>query len=588
MANYYCSTTGSSSGDGSIGDPWDARTALTNTAHTVGDTTYARGGVYEGRYLYTLKAGTFRSYPGEWAEFDGKIESVILVGAIDDNDTALTFNTTEHFYSGMSMMMDDEVVQISSVNSPTTATVNRAWGGSDAVSHSDGITVYPIGAVFTANGTANDDGSLTFEHIEVYSSSLLRDQLDDQAARGYPYGFTVTGARDGTVIRRCVIHDVGLGAFCGSSTSNSRIYGNIMYNIGVYIWDPFFAESSPAGWGGQPVYLENVSGYSQTHDNFFAQSCSGIFLWGVSGSIVGGDVRRNFSINHGAIMGAIAEFSLDFRYFNLSFGTGAIQAPTGVVNSNWMYQPPGMIGQSNFILGYSAGIDTLDFNDNLSVGSKACVAIQNITTLNGNGNTSYQTEPYDWTVVFVDIATVPAGAYGNGAGNAYYGEDLEYAFKNTSSIPAFGDLAYFQSETGLDTASTATETAMPDRVVINPLTEDEGYAFGGAFLPSAPATFDIDLSEAALPDGSLYRVKNAMDYKAAAITSGTYDAGDPIITVDVADFNGVAAPTGLDYAIPTTSPYFTGFVIEPIGEAPVSTITAVSSGARFNSGVRFG
>ena len=75
-ADFYVSNTGSSSGNGSIGNPWDLFTAFNPGAVNPGDTIWLRGGVYWPRVsswesLECYLQGTanapiiVRNYPGE-------------------------------------------------------------------------------------------------------------------------------------------------------------------------------------------------------------------------------------------------------------------------------------------------------------------------------------------------------------------------------------------------------------------------------------------------------------------------------------------------------------------------------------------
>lgn len=74
---YFVSPTGSASGDGSIGRPWNLATALAHPAVVrAGDTLWLRGGTYRGEFTSTLRgqAGrpvVVRQYPGERAIVDG-------------------------------------------------------------------------------------------------------------------------------------------------------------------------------------------------------------------------------------------------------------------------------------------------------------------------------------------------------------------------------------------------------------------------------------------------------------------------------------------------------------------------------------
>jgi hypothetical protein len=80
-SEYYVAPSGSSSGDGSLANPWDLQTAFSHpSAVQPGDTIWLRGGTYTGLYNSTL-TGTasapivLRSYPGEWAVIDTQAAS---------------------------------------------------------------------------------------------------------------------------------------------------------------------------------------------------------------------------------------------------------------------------------------------------------------------------------------------------------------------------------------------------------------------------------------------------------------------------------------------------------------------------------
>src|SRR5262249_23297434 len=79
-ADYYVSTTGTAGGSGSIANPWNLQTALSQPAAVhPGDTIWLRGGTYSAGSLGLLSSLTgsaaspivVRSYPGEWAKIDG-------------------------------------------------------------------------------------------------------------------------------------------------------------------------------------------------------------------------------------------------------------------------------------------------------------------------------------------------------------------------------------------------------------------------------------------------------------------------------------------------------------------------------------
>ncbi|MEM7344602.1 MAG: hypothetical protein AAF485_10190, partial [Chloroflexota bacterium] len=88
---YYVSPSGSSSGDGSINNPWDLQTALFGASGTVsaGDIIWLRGGIYQGSFISNLSGQannriTVRQYPGEQAVIDGNSISNGAILTISD------------------------------------------------------------------------------------------------------------------------------------------------------------------------------------------------------------------------------------------------------------------------------------------------------------------------------------------------------------------------------------------------------------------------------------------------------------------------------------------------------------------------
>jgi hypothetical protein len=77
-AGYHVSTSGTSGGNGTEGNPWDIRTALAGAGGKIvaGDTVWFHAGTYTGSFRETVsgqsgKPVVFRQYPGERAIIDG-------------------------------------------------------------------------------------------------------------------------------------------------------------------------------------------------------------------------------------------------------------------------------------------------------------------------------------------------------------------------------------------------------------------------------------------------------------------------------------------------------------------------------------
>jgi hypothetical protein len=92
-ADFYVAPTGSPSGDGSFGNPWDLQTALYQPSSVQpGDTIWLRGGTYVGPFgsnLFGTPAAPInvRQYPGERATLDGNYGGYFSAMYVYGSDT---------------------------------------------------------------------------------------------------------------------------------------------------------------------------------------------------------------------------------------------------------------------------------------------------------------------------------------------------------------------------------------------------------------------------------------------------------------------------------------------------------------------
>lgn len=188
---YFVSTTGSATGDGTVGDPWDIVTAFAGgyPANTVvaGDTVWIRGGTYvaphavapnRGHYECSLNGSagnyiTFRGYPGERAIIDGN------------------YDVTE-----------------TGSNGPTIA---LRWDN------------------------LGDNGRyLILRDLEITNSNPHRLVPVDYATSLTERGDCIWVTAPHSKVINCVLHDGGEGAFVNSNAAASEFSGNLIYYNGEY------------------------------------------------------------------------------------------------------------------------------------------------------------------------------------------------------------------------------------------------------------------------------------------------------------------------------------------------------------------
>src|SRR5947209_2957214 len=103
--DFFVSTSGSPSGDGSLGNPWDLATALAGPASVLpGDTIWLRGGTYHGTFTSKLSGTsiapiTVRRFRNERATLDG--------GSAGSNNPVLYVQGQYTWFWGFEIMTSD-------------------------------------------------------------------------------------------------------------------------------------------------------------------------------------------------------------------------------------------------------------------------------------------------------------------------------------------------------------------------------------------------------------------------------------------------------------------------------------------------
>lgn len=533
--DYYASPTGLSSNTGAIGSPWDLRTALTNASQTIGDTLWLRGGNYVGKFDCTLQGGTVRSYPNEWAVIDGNATTTLSAG-INDSATTFDVTSTEGMFSALEILVDSEQMQVATVVDSNTITVTRGWNGTTPVSHSSGATLYHAGGYNLRLSATND---LTVRNLEIKNSSGFRYMQTQPETVALGSGLVISGTSDNTQLLELVIHDNANGIFIGSSSSNTLVEGNIIYNNGII--------DGGGIQNGMGIYAENASGYSKVYRNIIILSWNGNGQFGGDGgAYVGGEHIGNIFANSGAPAGVQTRNYL-----------GRAEGQPLLVTDNHFFQPHTNDAGCSALFGYGEAITTLTVNDNYIIGGNPSCVLSNITTISGSGNNLFLNDNgFGDTEMFWNPATLPTGTFNN---NTYHKTQGRDSFGKQGV--GYFDFASWKSDTGFDASSTETAVNMPDSVFVIPSQITSGNAFVAIYATSNPATIDVDLSTVGLTNGQAFTIKNAFAYQGTVVYQGTYNSGSPTVTLNLADMEEVTAPIGGLITPATTAPDFAALVV---------------------------
>src|SRR5664280_2468443 len=238
-ADFYVSNTGSSSGNGSIGNPWDLFTAFNPGAVNPGDTIWLRGGVY---------------WPRE-----------------------STWESLECYLQG-------------TANAPI---IVRNYPGEHAIlqnhpQYNGGTIPYVL--------LMKTGGYVWFWGLELRSTNTTRYTSTSGSGPSYgdlplPNGAQITAP--GVKLINMIIHDTrgGPGLFAGAV--NAEAYGCIIYNNG---WN------APDRGHGHGLYVQNLNGVMHLSDNIiFNQFGLGIHGYAQGSSLKHFQVERNVVFNNGRI-----------------------------------------------------------------------------------------------------------------------------------------------------------------------------------------------------------------------------------------------------------------------------------------------
>jgi hypothetical protein len=552
LMNYYASPAVSSGGLGTFASPWPLRTALSNGSQTAGDTLWLRGGTYFGKFTSTLAGGTVRSYTGEWAVIDGYLTTT-LTGDINAAATSIDVTSTVGIFGANELVIDDEDVQVSSVTDADTLSVNRGWNGTTPAAHTAGATIYvKAGGAFTVLGGDNT----TYRDFEVTNSGGLRDAQVNSGASAAGSGARIISTSDGNSFINLIVHNNGdNGIFVGSGTSNTTIYGCLVFNNGSI--------NSSGNNMGMGIYAESASGYSRIYRNIFINTFNGNAQFGGDGAAyAGGDHQHNVFANSGAPVG---ENTVNYL--------GRAEGLPLSVTDNYFFNQHSRTGGSVSLLGYGEAISLLTVNDNYFVGGLHGFDLQNVDEISGSGNHFFNNNDAYLLAseihYYPTIYGYPTGTFNN---NTYHKSQGGTLFLKELTGPV--GFAQWKTDSGFDAASSETAVNLPDTVVVVPNEYEAGRAHVIIYATSNPTTVNVDLSTTGLTNGQAYTIKNAFDYFGSNVTAGTYNSGAPTITITLADADSVATPTGRVFTPATTVPDFAALVVVP-GTLATSSVNQV-------------
>jgi hypothetical protein len=370
----------------------------------------------------------------------------------------------------------------------------------------------------------------------------------------YGRGTAFNVAAPGIKIINNIIHDTGMGVFSGAASADMEVTGNLIYFNG---WN------GPDRGHGHGIYGQNQTGQKIFRDNIiFGNYGYGIQAYGTSNSFL-----RNFVIDGNVAFGNGALATNGWQP-GLLLGGGAPVVNSRVTN-NHIYRPLSVSAGHNVELGYALLTDIMNqdvvVTGNQFIGGGPVIDVTSWQQLTFSSNRVIGNSELFW--LNQASAAIPYRSNYAVNNNSYIFQRLPTSIQPFKIITDLtnsflGDLGGWQSRTGFDSLSTYTE-ALPNRqeVFVRPNPYEAGRANIIVYNWTMSGTVSVDVS-AVLNVGDAYEIRNAQNYLAGPVITGTYD-GRPL-QVPLTGLS-TAIPVGLSSVPQMAGQDFDVFVLLKVG-----------------------
>jgi hypothetical protein len=337
-----------------------------------------------------------------------------------------------------------------------------------------------------------------------------------------------------------VIHDhVRHGIYMSEFASNNEVYGCVVYNNG---W------VGPDNSSGHNFYIQNNAGSKLLAENIAFNNAGvnfQVYDSHENGRLVNVTMEGNVAFN-----ASLLSTTRAYRDWIIGVDAPAVSSDGIVFRGNMGYHAPGSRTMRQAQLGREGVNGRLVATDNyltvpMQVNNwQSAVFSNNTVALQGSG-------------YLVDLQQGQALSAPGWNNNTYVRPTAGSEFHNNASTYEF---AGWKAATGLDSRSSYTAGAIGGtRVFVRANKYEPGRANIIVYNWDGLSAVDVDV-RGVLPVGAGYEVRNAQDFFAAPVASGTFDGRPlrlPMQGLTVAKPNGpfaTPAPTG---------PQFNTFVLLP-------------------------
>ncbi len=317
---------------------------------------------------------------------------------------------------------------------------------------------------------------------------------------------------------------------------DSELYGSLIYNNGF---------QGPTRGHGHGIYVQNDQGTKLIKDNILFNGFGyGIHAYGEGGRTNGLHIEGNTIVRSGLLanLGTGSDP-------NILVGGTTNPAERITILDNYGWHSPSA-GAINVQMGYGAPYEgDMDFRDNYLVGGGRVLTTRKWQSINLSGNTLIGAANR-----LVDDTNPGTILYRNWNNNQHYQVTQLQPFNHQGTPYNFSG---WRNATGYDSQSTfSASNPTQTQVFVQPNQYEAGRANITVFNHALLNTVNVDVSTI-LQMGAQYEVRNAQDFFAPPVLTGTYNGGQ--ITLPM---NGltVAQPIGYAGVVVPSGPAFNVFV----------------------------
>ena len=360
---------------------------------------------------------------------------------------------------------------------------------------------------------------------------------------GFEVANTNTGTQDvmgvdshcpGCRFINLVIHDhSGNGLGMWAEGPNQEAYGNVIYNNGFH--------GSTSTTYGHGIYAQNVSGTKKLINNILVNQFGyGVHIYTEGSQMKNFTLDGNIAVNSGQgsgmdyqVGGLVPVENLTFTN-NMSYRSPGRRGNTARLGYNWGPLNAGATITGNYLVGQMllSHWSSITFQHNTVMGPDGPAVT--LTLEDGQGMT---TGSWDYNS-YGDFSDVPFSIVAAGSGTGY-------------------SLSSWQQKTGFDRSSTASASRPTSTtVVVEPNAYEAGRANIIVYNWGGQGAVSVDLSKV-LRAGDSYEVRNAQNFYASPVASGSYGGGSVSIPIGASP----VAPSITGKSLSSTSSELAVFVV---------------------------